>query len=218
MNNRKTLALGLIIGAGVLFAASVYVQQAQRELSLSLQIRIAEQAQILTTIANLTYLNQTDAVAEDIITDCSPDSRIQYETRINQLGSLSNTALIEFEPLFEACAGFFAEKKALMVSRLRREFDVYAAYIQLLSTIKAAEPLVDQQIEQWAELVLLEEERSQLMSEKVFVQASIITALKTESSQSDTVQSQLVRSQQITQRVAAVNGEIEAIRQELENL
>ena len=218
MSKRKIIAAVAGLVACVLLGASVYVQQAQRELSLTLQIRIAEQAQTLSTISELTHQNKADALAASILRDCSNDSRVRYETLLNQLATLPASDLQELEQLFEACGGFFAEQKAVMVARLNRELEVYTDYVQLLETIDNTTPLIDSRLMQWQQLVALESERSELMSEQVEVQRIIIDVLQAADIRNDEVESQLVRAQQITQRVTTINTEIESLRATLQNV
>ena len=218
MSKRKIVAAVAGLVGCVLLGASVYVQQAQRELSLTLQIRIAEQAQTLGTISELTHQNKADALAASILRDCSSDSRVRYETLLNQLATLPSDDLQELEQLFEACGGFFAEQKAVMVARLSREFEVYADYVQLLETLDSTTPLIDSRLAEWKALVALESERSELMSEQVEVQRIIIDVLQATDITDDEVESQLVRAQQITQRVTTINTEIESLRATLQNV
>lgn len=218
MQPRTMIGLVLLAAAGTLLLASLYIKQSQKELSLTLQIRIAEQAQTLTTISTLTHQNRADSLAESIIRDCSTDSRARYADLLNDLANLRGAELQELEQVFEACAGFFAEQKAVMVARLSRELEVYEEYVQLLATLKDSDPIVDSQLDTWQELVTLETERSQLMTEQVSVQGEIITALKTLPATDDSVEERLVRAQQITTRVTTINSEIEALRTVLQNV
>lgn len=218
MKLRKNLIVALAAAAFVLLLAALYVQQSQRELSLMVQVRIAEQAQTLASISELTHQNRADELAESIIRNCSSESRTEYEDLLNRLSTLNAVELQELEQLFDACASFFAERKAIMVARLEREFEVYSEYIALLSTLKSPNIIIDDELENWRSLVELEKERSALMTEQVNVQSSIISALKTANINDDTVQALLVRAQQINQRVTTINSKIQTVRDSLQSV
>lgn len=206
-----TLCVALAVCLGV---SSMYIEQSQAETALMLEVAIAEQSKTLTTLAELTAQNRADAVAESIVRDCSTENRARYEAFLNRLSRLTAAELIEAEQLFDACAGFFAERKSIMVSRLQREYEVYSSYIDLYAKLEPA-AAGEYPDDVWAELVALESERGALLNEQVDIQRKIITMLQTTERDTQAIEVLLVRSQQVTQRATELNREINTVRESL---
>lgn len=206
-----TLALALLL-------AGVYVNYLQRELSLLLQLKIVDQEKTLVSLSEITNRNGADAVAETIIKDCDPANRARFEELLNTLSTLNGGELSELDSLFSACASFFAERKAVMVSRLEREFEVYEGYIELYATVDDADAIISYPTEDWRQIVALENERKELLQEQLVIQAQVITSIKNGDRQSDSFQSLLVRASQINEESAAVNSEIAVVRQRLNDI
>ncbi|MAZ30310.1 hypothetical protein CL655_03440 [bacterium] len=212
-NHHIVITLG--VGLALCFAfASLYIEQSQRTTVLTLERAIAKQEQRLTTLAELTAQNRADAVAEVIIRDCSPDSRRQFEQLLNNLANLTATELDDISRLFDACGGFFAERKAVIVARLEREFEVYNEYVSLLTALEPA-AVSEYPVLTWQSLVDFERERGDLLSEQVDIQGEIIVILQTGVPDPDVLEAKLVRAQQVSNRVAELNTTIADIRQSL---
>lgn len=203
--------LALVFSLGI---ASIYIEQSQAETALKLEVAIAEQSQTLSTLAELTAQNRADSIAEEIIRDCSPDSRARYESLLNRLAQLNPSELREADQLFDACAGFFAERKAVMVARLQREFEIYQSYIELYSELEP-DNVHSYPVEEWSSLVELERERGALLSEQVAIQGNIISELQQPARDTDTIESLLVRAQQVADRAAELNRSITRAREAL---
>lgn len=214
----KPVTIVLVITAFVFLGASVFVQQSQKQLALSLQVKIVEQEKTLTTLAELTDQNRADSVAESIIRDCSTSNRERFEDLLNRLATLSTVELNEIDKLFEACAGFFAQRKAIMVSRLQREFEVYRDYVSLYAQLDGRAPVIEFPVAIWERLTLLEQERGALLNEQVEIQAEIIDNLQLVVPAQDDLEEKLVRAQQVAARVADLNKSIDEVRTELQDV
>lgn len=215
MKISKPYLTACIFGAIVFLGASYYVTQLKEEVALIMQVRIAEQEQTLAAIAEITDQNGADSVAADIIRDCPADSRIRFESLLNRLGSLSGAELVEIESLFDACASFFSERKAIMVARMEREFEVYRDYVDLYTKLDVRTVPTQYQVSDWEKLTQLEKRRGDLLREQVAIQATIIAALQEGLSITSDLEKELVRAQQITQEAGALNQQIDTVRQEL---
>jgi cell division protein FtsL len=214
----KPLLTFFITIAIALFAASLYMTFHTRELSNTLQLRISEQEKTLTALSEITDRNGADTVAEAIVRDCSSDNRGRFEELLNRLGTLTSTELSELDALFDGCASFFAERKALMVARLEREFEVYRSYVNLLSLVDQNRVQSSYSVEAWQDFVALEKQRRDLLQEQVTIQGEIISSLRSGPVMNDEIEAKLVRAAQINQEAAQLNGQIDEARRELNQL
>lgn len=202
----------------LLFLVSLFLYYSHRELELSLALLLTKQEQKLLTLSELSNSYRGDEVTESIITDCSPQNRQRFETLLNRLATLSTTELIEIEPLFDACAAFFAERKALSVARLEQEFEVYRSYLDLYALTSAAHELAPYQLDVWQRLVELENERKTALHELVSIQREIIDALKEVPKDSAAIESLVVRARQINEQTASLNAQVRDTRTQLQAL
>lgn len=214
MSMTRYIVFTLVTASVCLFVASVYVEESQQETVLQLQLAIEDQERILQTLATLNGENRADETTEAIIRDCSVENRAQFERMLNQLESLPRTELAQMQQLFDACAGFFAERNALMVARMQREYEVLEQYLTLYERLEPnATSVTDAQ--QWRELLILETDRSGLLREQVDIQGDIIEALQDEVRDQEAITKLLVRSQQINQQVRDLNRAIDQVRTKL---
>lgn len=218
MSKRKTF-ISIALGAALcVLLASLFVSYKQSELTLRLQVNIVEQEKTLIAISETTDRNGADAVAESIIRDCSPENRNRFETLLNNLGSLSAPELVEVESLFDACASFFSERKAIMVARLEREYEIYVDYVDLYKIVDNSEANKLYPLEDWAEIVALEKQRRDLLTEQVSIQGSIINSLQSGDVDQNEFEASLVRASQISQEAATLNRSIDEVRQRLNDI
>lgn len=142
------------------------------------RIRIAEQQALLSTIAETTARNGADSITESIVRDCPIDDRSRFDTLLGSLDrGLARYELAELEQLFSACGTFYAERKAVMVARLRREIEVYESYVAQLSDITGHDQTEKYQLVTWQQLVAGEEVQSQQFNALVQSQKEIIDTL-----------------------------------------
>lgn len=201
------------MGLVIFLATSYFVKEQQQEIVANIALNIAEQEKTLTTIAEITDSNGVDSVVESIIIDCSLKKRARFDTLLNNLGTLTPTELEETSDLFDACAHFSAERKAVMVSRMRREFEVYRNLVGLLEIVDAIETLREYDIEKWAQLVNFEEKRSDIFKAQVVVQNNIIVALQNgEKVGSDTIAQLLADAKNINEEAIVTNHKIDTLR------
>lgn len=212
----KYIALGLASVALVFFAASYFVEEREKEIVSGITIEIVKQEKTLSNIAEITDRNGADAVVESIILDCPGPSRVRFDELLDRLGTLNNAELQEIDSLFNACARFFAERKAVMVARMEREFEIYKSLVDLLSVVDDAIAVQEYKITDWQELVRLEKQRSKIFSDQVDVQRTIITALRSGSLVgSEDIQRLLSDAQNITEQAVVTNQQIDGLRKKL---
>lgn len=169
---------GLLVVVGVLFfGASWYVSEQQSEYVAQIKLFTAEQETTLATLAQTIDRDGADAVVSSLILDCEPDNRKRFDELLASLDSLSRTEIQEVDGLFDACGDYFAQRRAVMVARLEREFEVYRDYVELIKITDKRAPLSEYPVEKWTEVVELEKQRSQLSIQLVRIQDEIITSL-----------------------------------------
>lgn len=170
-----TIALIVLLAVLVgLFIASERLEAFEATATL----QVAEQKNVLNTIAETIARNGADSVTESIIKDCPVDERLRFDSLLGQLdGGLSQAELRELDLLFSSCASFFADRKALMVTRFAREVEGFEAQVQLLDTLTTTNEMDNYQVATWQELLNQEQTQSQKFADLVEAQAAIITAL-----------------------------------------
>ncbi len=178
-----------------------YVSHSLNAITLVVEDSIAEQIETLATIANEIDTNDVDARIGSVIQDC-PD-RAEFEALLSRLGSLQNKELIKSQQLFHSCGMYFAERKALMVALLEREYDVLVRYVRLLDILDdtAEEHAM---LASWNELTQLERDSSAVLTEITLIQGKIISLLIEDSSTSASQINQLVRQAQTLNETAAI--------------
>lgn len=212
----KILLVIILVLAAAAYGASYYVEEQEREIVDKIITEVDEQERRLSNIAEITDRNGADEVVESIIRDCSIANRQRFDSMLDRLGTLNTTELDEVQDLFDACAGFYASRKAVMVSRLDREFEMYRDMVDMLRIIDDSITVERYQVGQWERLVELEKRRSSVFSQQVDVQQEIITALRDgESIGSENIQARLSEAQNINEEAFVINQQIDALRREL---
>lgn len=219
LEHKKILAAALFFVFLTFLAASIYVKDVQSEYALKTQVKIAEQETKLASIAELTGRDGADAVVEEIIKDCNPENRQQFDSLLSKLAELNAVELKEIEQLFNTCGNFYAERKAVMVAKLAREYEVYLDFIEILSLIDEKAEKVTYDVEGWGSLVALEKNRSELSTELVTIQGRIIDELRKQTPiSSDEMQLLLVDGKMTKDELISVSSDIDDLRQEILNI
>lgn len=172
--NVLTIALPLV-GLAITIAVGAFVAHYnQQRVTESIQKHLDAQVAILWDLAVVTDRNGADEVVSRIIADCP--RRGEYETLLNDLGILSKKELITVQNLYESCGSFFAERKALMVTKLERELHIAHEYAEILSIVNK-KSVSSYKLDTWKEVVAKEETRSALLSDQTAIQSKIIALL-----------------------------------------
>jgi hypothetical protein len=170
--------VGVLTGIGVVcFLTSWYVHDAHAEYAVQMKLLIAEQSATLISIAEVTDRDGADAIVSAIIQDCAQEDRSRFDTLLGKLSTVNRAELVEVSQLFDSCGNYYSQRKAVMVARLDREYEVYREYVHLLSLVDAKAEKVTYPVEKWEELVTMEGTRSELSSSLVRIQDEIIIAL-----------------------------------------
>lgn len=203
-----TIALLAFVIAILIVGSAWYIDTALENVETRLESNISASHAKLSELAIMTDRNAADVLTEQIITDCA--RRSEFENLLNTLGSASQRELLSAQNLFESCGSFYAERKALMVAQLERE------YQGLLSTMALVRELRDltaeeDRLTQWGTLVELEQTRSNFLNEQTSIQSEIITLLIDDRAQSRITE--LVRqAQNINESLKVTDAQIDKIR------
>ncbi len=158
--------------------ATVLMQLRLKNLREQIVLQISKQQTLLVGVAETTARNGADVVTESIIRDCSVAERTKFDDLLDGLDKgLSKTELARLEGLFGRCGSFYAQRKALMVSRLGREVEVYINQIEQLQTLTNNKVFETYKVDIWKQLVEQENAQSELFSSLVMQQDTIISTL-----------------------------------------
>jgi len=218
VTNRKViitavLTLVVLIFVGY-FSIKLAVNERLQELQLETQVLIAEQETLLTSIAEITARNGADELTERIIKDCSLNERNKFDELLSSLEKgLTKTQLVELERLFGRCGPFFAERKAVMVTRMSREIEVLELLVNQLSNLTSTDATKEYQLEDWKKLSELEIKQSDLFSSLVSLQDGIITELLEDNiASSANITAILKEVNTVQQELTAANSEASTVR------
>lgn len=186
MINKKNSALVIIFLAciillvfGIKHLVGEWIMNKNEKTLLTVDLQIAKQELLLTTVADLTRKTEADEITSRIIVDCIPDERQRFDTLLDSLSvQISNTELKELDTLFYKCGNFYSNRKAVMSARLYREVEVYNEYVKLrASLINADDPVLSERAILWLKLADSELIFADHFSTLVELQGDIITAL-----------------------------------------
>ncbi|MDA8596748.1 hypothetical protein N9L26_00220 [Candidatus Pacebacteria bacterium] len=215
MTNKSiyTAVAGLLVIVGFFYLVSYFVEQREREIVDGITLEVVKQQKTLTAISEVTDRNGADAVVEEIIKDCPSDNRLRFDTLLGNLANLNAAELAEVDVLFNACADYYAQRKAVMVARMEREFEVYQNLVELLAVVDDAITITDFKVKDWEQLVTLEKQRSNIFANQVRVQRDIIKALQRGMSvNSEEINLMLAEANNSNEEGVVINTQIDRLR------
>lgn len=209
------IVLVAFVLAGMLFlGASAYVADRQAAYVAQIKLLAAEQETTLATLAQTIDRGGADAVVASLIKDCEAEKRTRFDTLLSNLDTLTRAELQEVDGLFDACGDYYAQRRAVMVARLGREFEVYRDYVSLLAIADKRTPLHDFPVETWTEVVDLEKERSTLTLALVSIQDEIISLILSGTApDSEAVRSKVIEAAEINDTLSYIGIQIDSKRE-----
>lgn len=164
-------------------------------------------------IASITDSNGADEFISTVITECARHD--EYEALLNNLETLSKNELLTLQSIFKNCSGYYTERKALMVARLKEELEVAQQFHNLRSSLDTNTEMTNA-LEKWKALVALEEKRSALLDSQNAIQSRIIELLISGSVPSSvSVQTVVQEAQNVSELLQVHNLQIDALRGQL---
>lgn len=212
----KKVAAAASVLALITFAVSWYIATREAAVTDALYAQIDAQGERLVTLSTLIDTDGADETVNAIVRDCTPEERERFDYLLSNLQTLRARELEEVDGLFARCGSFYAERKAMMVSRLVREFEVYQDQIALLATLDSRTSLTVYGTDTWQQIVALEIDRARYMLELVEIQGSIIDLLRAgELVGSKNVADALTTAKQTKDNLSLAGVQLATLRQQL---
>jgi len=213
----KALILGVLFGLVLIYSLStLIVENKLSVLKVSLDNEIEREVEILSELAVTTGKGGFNLEAETIINDCRSDERGKFETLLSSLDSgLSQTELSSLNDLFSSCGYVFANRRTSMQMQMDREFNFLN---DLVENRKLVADFDENSINlsKWQELITTEKEINANFQNMVSVQKEIIDLLLSKkASDSDEVQSALVKAQELKGALNTATERASSIRSTL---
>lgn len=213
IENHLMISLSLILIAAALILGAWVADSNQTKVEEKIFEQIVAERNLMLQLATLTDHNGADEAISRIVSDCS--RRTEYEELLISLESLSKKDLIAAQNLFESCGKYYTERKALMVAKLEREFEIHTTYVAILKELHDDKEL-DRQSDMWKDLITLEKDRSSFLSDQNHIQAKIISLLISGSTVSSKELVELIRDAgEINELLGVSDHKIDALRASL---
>ena len=199
-------ALGIIFVAALWFGGVHLLARHDAHTVQLVDDEVSKQKAVLVYVADLTRQNSADDATNKIVADCNTTDRQRFDTLLDLLSkNISETELKELNGLFYQCGRFYAERKAMMASRLTREVTTYKTLKNLRAAIQADNVDYAPELAAWQSIADAEQKWADYFNELVTHQGTIITLL-------------LEGKRTTSPEVVAVLGDASAARQQMELL
>lgn len=205
------IAMNALILAVIVGISGWYIDMQGRNLERALTSHVDETVMRITTLAELTDRNGADEITERVSADCP--RREEFEGLLSRLASLQSKELLATQQMFESCGSFYAERKAIMVSHLKREYEALVTdlnYLKVLRDLKQSEVVLFD----WSRLIEYEEKRSEFLREQTELQADILTLL-IHGEATKEVSERAAQAQNVAESLRVVDAEIDSLRASL---
>lgn len=215
---KKVFAAAVLL-AGISLGISWYVARTEDAIATELRTLITAQSTTLMTLAEATDTDGADSVVDAIVKDCTAPERERFDTLLSNLQNLRGAELAEVDRLFARCGDYYATRKAMMVTRLEREFAVYQSYIALLNNVDGRAETVTYPIDNWQSLLALEQSRTEYTMELVKIQGAIIAALLAgEPVSGAVITAELAAAKEVKDNLSLAGVQVDTLRQQMLNL
>jgi hypothetical protein len=206
LKRHRAILTALLLVAGTVFLAGWYVQNRQAVMMEALSHELTTAEAELRTRAALSYQSELADPLTRIVRDCPHSLRQQFDGVLNELNTLTPAEITAAEPLFAACADFFAKEKAAAVWHLREQ---YALVETLVATYIVINPLADRQIQttDWERFIAQQSALADLLEKQAGLQHEIVALLATGKAPGAPEVQQLVRQNRELTETAAVTNE-----------
>jgi hypothetical protein len=212
IKNHIQIAFGLALLAGALVVGAFVAHYNVKQLAGEVGLLLAQHETTMYELSIITDRNGADEKIEKIIVDCP--RRSEYEAYLNNLARLPKKDLLLVQGLFESCGLFYTERKALMVSKLEREYEGYVELIKLLETLGEESP---KNKDIWKQIVDLENTRSTLLSDQSSIQEKIISLLLSGATPNSKNVTDLTReAQEISELLSVQDRQIDTLRDSIQ--
>ncbi len=170
--SKRTLFLLVVVVGGLVYWYTSHELRSFKEQVIA-NVDAAEAT--LMELAETTGNARTDETTEMIVRDCS--GRVEYETLLSSLDSLTREELLRVENLYGDCSWQPTMNRALMAHRLTVALEEFQTHLNTLSAITGSDMSEEYQLPAWRSLVEKEVRRAELLGKQNSIQGRIIDAL-----------------------------------------
>lgn len=210
------IIVGLLMAGITYVGVTKYHENRTNEFISSVEADIESQNEKLAEMTEAIGKNKVDDVTGTLVQDCSIENRTRFDNLLDRLADLTTPELNEIQLLFDGCAGFFALQKAVMVTRMEQEFNMYRTLVSLYDTFTGSSGYETYKVSQWEQLIELQKKRSEIATGLVSVQREIIVALQKGSKvESEEVQSMLAKARNYNEESFVVSQQANELRNTL---
>ncbi len=172
--------------------AGAYATKKQRLVERMLVREIVATHENLKGVSGLTESNGVDEEVALVLKECALQD--VYEQAVGRLPSSTRVELERTKSLFYACGDHFALRKRLMVEKLKEHVADFSTYISWYGDVSGKSDY-QELVSLWRDMVSLEQERANLLSEQVVLQGVIIDGFL----EKKTIKEELRRAEEIQQ-------------------
>ncbi|HMO78280.1 MAG TPA: hypothetical protein PKD95_03740 [Candidatus Paceibacterota bacterium] len=212
--NRKKIIVGILAGAIAFYLISNFiVNKKLSSLEAKLKADIEEQVVIVGETAVLLGRGGASESVTNIIPECGSLEVARYDSLLSSLDrGLASAELQELKELFDRCGDTASVRRSIMTLNLSQEvktLSILNDHYQSLWTVQVLESSVDE----WNELVKLEQEISDNFNQLVRAQGNIIGALVLNTPSSPlTVENIRVEAESLRNRLTELTGQAAPLR------
>lgn len=148
-------------------------------LQTELSNRIAAQSTKLITIADATKQNNGNESVAQVVKDCNPTNRKDFDTLLDKLSTtISPLELTKLSGLFYQCGNFYAQQRSMMALILNREVLALEDMVSESLLLSSKDSNKEAEVKQWQNIATAETQISTYFTELVDLQGTIITELQ----------------------------------------
>jgi len=216
MNQIRLIAIIVILIALSVAGSYWFVTERLSDITTTLDTEIAAQEDRLMEYAEALYRNTSLPGEEDVVSDCRLKHRNRFDSYLIRLENLPRADFPELQILFDACADYFAERKAVTLRNFEIELDKLRTLLLLRDQLSLTGGTAEKRIDAWTVLDELENKRYNILREQVSLQAEIINLLEEGASPSnEAVRQKMRRANEIKETGSVLVHEVNTARSAL---
>jgi len=215
--NAKKIIIGVLAGVVIFYlVTSFIVDRRLQALSSKLEEGVSQQLEIVTDTATLLGRGAASESVAGIVPECSSLDTAKYDSLLSLLDrGLPASELIELKGLFDRCGDTASVRRSVMTLTLTEEVKALAMlasdYESLGNKLNG-----DSLIDDWNELLTLEQDISSVFNQLVIAQGNIIGALVSDTPASSlTVENIRVQAEEFKGRLIELTGAAAPLRSRL---
>lgn len=207
----KSLAALCFMTFIVFFVSTHYLDTQQKKFSKGILNQLEVQEAKTYELAQSVKNSKLTPPLSEFINDCSTKHRNQFDANLDKLATLSIVQIESLEPLFDACADYFANVKAALVFQLEEKIAEMETLVTL-ANINDQTNTLKVPLSSWKSYLALEKQLAVALREQVVSQEKIMVLLKEGKSVSDAeVQNLVVAARELSQSASVTTKQLDAV-------